>query len=123
MTRGVGGKTMRRFAQAASTVLGAACLAGLAAPAAAEMLPADKVAEPPLAALPPAEAAYVRRLHAHLHRRWADNFLRLAGEKLPPINPLNQPGLTAEVDIVIAPDGQLISAQVVKGSGFPASLR
>jgi TonB family protein len=26
--------------------------------------------------------------------------------------------LTAEVDIVVAPDGQLISAQVVKGSGF-----
>ena len=26
------------------------------------------------------------------------------------INPLNQPGLTAEVDIVVAPDGQLISA-------------
>jgi protein TonB len=65
-----------------------------------------------------AERDYVRTLHAHIHRRWADNFLRLAAEKLPPVNPLNQPGLTAEADIVVSPDGQLISARVTRGSGF-----
>jgi TonB family protein len=86
--------------------------------AAADPLAADKLPEPPLAAASGAEADYLRMLHAHIHKRWADNFLRLAGEKLPPINPLNQAGLTAEADIVIAPDGQLISARVTRGSGF-----
>jgi TonB family protein len=87
--------------------------------AAADAIPADKMAE---VAMSPAtagpEADYLRALHGHIHRRWADNFLRLAAEKLPPVNPLNQPGLTAEADIVVAPDGQLISARITRGSGF-----
>ena len=87
--------------------------------AAAEPIAADKLPEPPLtdrAGGP--EGEYLKTLHAHIHRRWADNFLRLAGEKLPPVNPLNQPGLTAEADVVVAPDGQLISARITRGSGF-----
>lgn len=64
------------------------------------------------------EGEYLSALHAHIHRRWADNFLRLAAEKLPPVNPLNQAGLTAEADIVVAPDGQLISARITRASGF-----
>jgi hypothetical protein len=93
-----------------------ACLAG---PAAAEPLPADKLAEPPLGDLPPAEAAYVRKLHAHIHRRWAENFLRLVGETLPLTNPLNDGSRVAEVDITIAADGQLVATSITKGSGFP----
>ena len=64
------------------------------------------------------EAEYLRTMHAHVHRRWADNFLRLSAEKLPANNPLNQPKLTAEVDLVVTADGQLLSAKVVRGSGF-----
>jgi TonB family protein len=90
--------------------------------AAADPIAADKQPETAMPALATASAGperdYLRALHAHIHRRWADNFLRLAGEKLPAINPLNQPGLTAEADIVVAGDGQLISARIARGSGF-----
>jgi len=88
--------------------------------AAADPIAADKLPETALADRSGGkEGEYLRALHAHIHKRWADNFLRLAAEKLPPVNPLNQPGLTAEVDIVVAPDGQLISARIARASGFP----
>jgi TonB family protein len=94
--------------------------AGLGATVQAASLPSDKVAELPLALPPPgAEATYLDKLHAHIHRRWTDNFLRLVGEKLELNNPLNVADRTAEVDIVIAPDGQLLSAKIVQSSGFP----
>jgi HEAT repeat protein len=86
--------------------------------AAAEPIAADKLPEAPLADPKGPEGDYLKTLHAHIHKRWADNFLRLAGEKLPPVNPLNQPGLTAEADVVVAPDGQLYSARITRGSGF-----
>ena len=75
------------------------------------------------AGTPGPERDYLRALHTHIHRRWTDNFLRLAGEKLPPVNPLNQPGLTAEADIVVAGDGQLISARIVARLGIPRLRR
>ena len=85
----------------------------------ADAIAADKLPETPLADRTGGpEGDYLRTLHAHIHRRWADNFLRLAAEKLPAVNPLNQPGMTAEVDIVVAPDGQLLSAAITRGSGF-----
>ncbi|HEY7370834.1 MAG TPA: TonB family protein [Polyangia bacterium] len=88
--------------------------------AAADPIAADKLAETPMASAGSGpEADYLRTLHGHIHRRWADNFLQLAGEKLPAVNPLNQAGLTAEADVVVAPDGQLISARIARGSGFP----
>jgi TonB family protein len=90
--------------------------------AAADPIAADKLPETAIPAMSDASAGperdYLRTMHTHVHRRWTDNFLRLAGEKLPPINPLNQPGLTAEADIVVAGDGQLISARIARGSGF-----
>jgi len=87
--------------------------------AAAEPIAADKLPETALVDTSAgADGAYLRTLHAHIHRRWADNFLRLAAEKLPAVNPLNQPALTAEADIVVAPDGQLISARLSRASGF-----
>ena len=99
-----------------------AAVVGLIAPmrrAAADTIPADKLPEAGMAPAPAGpESDYLRALHGHIHRRWTDNFLRLAAEKLPPVNPLNQPGLTAEADIVVAPDGQLISARIARGSGF-----
>jgi HEAT repeat protein len=88
--------------------------------AAADIIAADKLPEAPLAAgRGGPEGEYLRTLHAHIHRRWADNFLRLAAEKLPSINPLNDASKVAEVDLVVAPDGQLISAKITRSSGFP----
>ena len=85
----------------------------------ADAIAADKLPETPLADRTGGpEGDYLRTLHAHIHRRWVDNFLRLVADKLPAVNPLNQPGLTAEVDIVVAPDGQLLSAAITRGSGF-----
>jgi TonB family protein len=87
--------------------------------AGAEPLAADKLPETALADRSGgAEGAYLKAVHAHIHKRWADNFLRLAAEKLPAVNPLNQAGLTAEADIIVAPDGQLISARITRASGF-----
>jgi TonB family protein len=89
-------------------------------PALAASLPADKLPELPLALPPPGpEANYLTVLHAHIHRRWTDNFLRLIGEKLELNNPLNVPDRTAEVDIVISGDGQLLSSKISRSSGFP----
>jgi TonB family protein len=94
-------------------------LALLARRAAADAIPADKLAEPPLAAASgTAEATYLKELHTHIHRRWAENFLRLVGEKLPASNPLNDANKVAEVDVIVAPDGQLISAKITRSSGF-----
>lgn len=118
---------MRRFAKSSFAIgCGAALLAAAAAgtserPARAATIAADKLPEPEVGAgLPAAESEYLRRLHAHVHRRWADNFLRLVGESLPASNPLNtEPGRTAEVDVTITPDGQLVASTITKGSGFP----
>jgi TonB family protein len=93
---------------------------GVARRAAADTIPADKL--PETAVTDPATGPvgdYLRTLHAHIHRRWADNFLRLIGEKMPAVNPLNDAGKVAEVDLVVAADGQLLSAQVSRPSGFP----
>ncbi len=94
--------------------------ATLAPPAMAAPVAADKLPELPLALPPPgAEASYLGKLHAHIHRSWTDNFLRLIGEKLELNNPLNVPDRTAEVDVVISGDGQLLSSTITRSSGFP----
>jgi TonB family protein len=101
--------------------LSALILCAAVGPAAvAATLPADKLPESPLALPPPGpEASYLTKLHAHIHRSWSDNFLRLVGEKLELNNPLNVPDRMAEVDIVISGDGQLLSSTVSRSSGFP----
>ena len=96
------------------------CAAFLARRAAAATIPADKLPETQvIAAGGGADGDYLRALHAHVHQRWTDNFLRLVGEKLPAVNPLNDATKSAEVDLVIAADGQLISAKITRSSGFP----
>ena len=105
-----------------STVFLSALCLGLAVgrAASAATLPADKLPEQPLAsAAAGAEASYLAAIHAHIHLRWSDNFLRLIGEKLELNNPLNVPDRTAEVDLVISADGQLLSTTVTRSSGFP----
>lgn len=84
----------------------------------AEAISADKLPELPLAdRAGGAEGEFLRALHAHVHRRWTDNFLRLAAEQLPQSNPVNNPALAAEADLVIGPDGQLLSVKVARSSG------
>lgn len=94
--------------------------AALNSSALAAALPADKLPEQPLTLPPPGpEATYLTAMHAHIHRRWTDNFLRLISEKLELSNPLNVPDRSAEVDVVISGDGQLLSAKITRSSGFP----
>jgi HEAT repeat protein len=85
--------------------------------AAAATLPSDKVAEPPVFA-GPNDLEYLKKVHAHVHRRWADNFLALIGQNLALSNPLNDPAHVAEVDVVISATGKLVSANITKSSGF-----
>jgi hypothetical protein len=97
-----------------------AAVLALGARAHAEAIAADKLPEAALAdRAGGGEGDYIRALHAHIHGRWADNFLRLTSEQLPATNALNNPMLAAEADIVVAPDGQLVAAKLTRGSGFP----
>src|SRR4051794_1340654 len=108
---------MRRFTEFALATT--AAFVGAAFPlgrAAAEPLPADQLAEPVVAdKMVGAEGDYLRRLHAHVHKRWADNFPRLVGEKLerPPRQSAAAGG--GEPDFPIPVDGQM------RGSGGPSS--
>ena len=109
---------MNRILTVSRTLVLTAALAGGAAEAA--IIPADKLPESPLPLPPPGpEATYLNAVHAAIHRRWTDNFLRLIGEKLELTNPLNVADRSAEVDLVISGDGQLLSSQVTRSSGFP----
>jgi HEAT repeat protein len=85
--------------------------------AAAVPLPSDKVAEPAVMG-GPGDIEYLRKIHAHVHKRWADNFLALIGQNLEASNPLNDPNRVAEADIVIGADGKLVSATITRSSGF-----
>jgi HEAT repeat protein len=98
-------------------VAGFGAVLALAGPAAAATLPNDKVAEPTIMG-GPNDLEYLRKIHAHVHKRWADNFLALIGQNLALSNPLNNPALAAEADVVISAQGKLISATITKGSGF-----
>src|SRR5215471_4719365 len=100
------------------SILAATLITGRAS---ADMIAADKLPEPALndKALPAPEGEYLRRIHAHIHKRWADNFVRLIGEQIPAANPLNEPGRTAEADLTIGADGQLVASRITVSSGFP----
>ncbi|HET6149384.1 MAG TPA: HEAT repeat domain-containing protein [Polyangia bacterium] len=80
-------------------------------------LDADKLEEPALAGTG-IEHEYLRLLHERVHPRWAGNFLRLAAGTLPISDQVNDPARTASVDLVLGADGQIISIEVSKGSGF-----
>jgi hypothetical protein len=94
-----------------------AALAAASGRAAAAPLPSDKVAEPALMG-GPSDMEYLRKLHAHVHKRWTDNFLALIGQNLELSNPLNDPSRVAEVDVVVSAAGKLVSSTLTKPSGF-----
>ncbi|HVR61228.1 MAG TPA: HEAT repeat domain-containing protein [Polyangia bacterium] len=81
-----------------------------------EAPPAQAHAEPGIAA-PGAEGNFLRAVHGQVHRRWADNFLRLA-ETLPARDPLNDRDRAAEADVVISADGQSVTTKMIKPSGL-----
>jgi TonB family protein len=87
-----------------------------ASPVAAATLPSDKVAEPALMG-GPNDLPYLTTLHAHVHKRWTDNFLALVGQNLALGNPLNDAARAAEVDVVVSARGKLVSATITKSSG------
>jgi TonB family protein len=89
----------------------------LARRADADTIAADKLPEPPVVDTGLAETAYLPPLHKHIHRSWADNFLRLVGEKLPVTDALNDPTKSADAELVIAADGQLTSVAIARSSG------
>jgi TonB family protein len=93
-----------------------AALAAASGRAAAAPLPSDKVAEPALMA-GPNDIEYLRKLHAQVHKRWADNFLALIGQNLELSNPLNDASRSAEVDVVVSAAGKLVSSTLTKSSG------
>jgi hypothetical protein len=108
----------RRFAALRLTVL-AGSFAALtsAGPAGAAALPNDKVAEPAIMG-GPNDLEYLRTIHAHVHKRWADNFLALIGQNLALGNPLNDAARAAEADVIISAKGKLIMVTITKSSGF-----
>ena len=67
------------------------------------------------------EATYLGELHAHIHRSWTDNFLRLIGDKLALNNPLNVSDRAAEVDMVISATASSCRRPSPVRPGFPAS--
>src|SRR4051794_30934241 len=81
----------------------------------ADAVPGDKLPEPAtLTGAKGVEGDYLRHIHNQVHRRWADNFLRLAAEKLPLSNPVNDPTRVATADVVLSADGQIISVEISK---------
>ena len=101
----------------ATALLVAAAAAFSAGRAVAAQLPSDKVAEPAIMG-GPNDVEYLRTIHAHVHKRWADNFLALIGQNLALNNPLNDASRVAEADVVISAKGQLVSTTITKASGF-----
>ncbi len=85
--------------------------------AVAATLPNDKAAEPAVMG-GPNDLEYLRKLHAHVHKRWADNFLQLIGQNLKLSDPLNDPTRVAEADVIIGGDGKLLNVTLTKRSGF-----
>src|SRR5690242_19400564 len=86
-------------------LIGLAALLPPAAAAAADPLSAAPAASPPAAApagepkitVPGAEGDYLRALHQLIHFRFATKFIDGIAAKQPPHDPLNKPGLRAQV--------------------------
>jgi hypothetical protein len=104
----------RRSATLLVAVLAAVFASGRAA---AAPLPSDKIAEPAIMG-GPNDLEYLKKIHGHVHKRWADNFLALIGQNLAVGNPLNDASRVAEADVVISAGGKLVSATITKSSGF-----
>jgi TonB family protein len=61
--------------------------------------------------------AYLNDLHAKVHRAWADSFLAMAAARLPKDHPINLATRAVVVELVLAPGGRLVRAEVAAPSG------
>jgi hypothetical protein len=69
---------------------------------------------------PGAEGDYLRTLHRGIHYRFAMTFISGIAAKQPPTDPLNKPGLAAEVFFGVRWDGSVSDVVVGDKSGVPA---
>jgi HEAT repeat protein len=72
--------------------------------------------EPPIEAAG-AEGTFLRALHARVHTRWSDNFLKMAAAQLPKTHALNDAGLRAVVEVTLERNGALVELAVKERSG------
>jgi TonB family protein len=102
---------------------------GLAAGLAAALVPQATViaADPaptasgePKITIPGAEGDYLRTLHTRIHYRYAIKFIEGIAAKQPPSDPLNKPGLRAEINFGVRWDGSVSDAVVEGKSGVEA---
>src|SRR5436305_4896270 len=80
---------------------------------------AEPPAEPKIT-IPGAEGDYLRALHQLIHFRFAIKFIDGIATKQPPSDPLNKPGLRAQVYFGIRWDGSVSDALVADKSGVAA---
>jgi len=90
------------------------------APAPAASPPAAPPAAEPKITVPGAEGDYLRALHQLIHFRYAIKFIDGIAAKQPPHDPLNKPGLRAQVYFGIRWDGSVSDAVIADKSGVPA---
>jgi hypothetical protein len=93
----------------------------VAAPAAATAptAPTAEIGEPKIT-VPGAEGDYLRTVHARIHFRFAHRFINDIAAKQPASDPLNRPGLRAEILFGLRWDGSLSDAVVNEKSGVAA---
>jgi hypothetical protein len=104
---------------AATLLPGSAARAAEPSPApAAAPLPAE-AAEPKIT-VPGAEGDYLRTMHQGIHYRFAIKFIEGIAAKQPKTDPLNKPGLMAQVYFGVRWDGSVAEAVVADKSGVEA---
>jgi len=82
--------------------------------------PAPVEAGEPKITVPGTEGDYLRTLHTRIHFRFANRFIEDVAAKRPATDPLNQPGLRAEIHFGVRWDGSVSDAVVEEKSGVPA---
>jgi len=83
------------------------------------VIPAASPGEPKIT-IPGPEGDYLRNLHTRIHFRFANRFIEDVAAKQPPTDPLNRPGLRAEVLFGVRWDGSVSDAVVSAKSGVNA---
>ena len=81
--------------------------------------PAAEGVEPKIT-VPGAEGDYLRTLHQRIHFRFAHRFIEDVAAKQPATDPLNRPGLRAEVHFGVRWDGSVSDVVVNQKSGVDA---
>ena len=88
-------------------------------PAPAPVVPPASPGEPPIT-IPGLEGDYLRNLHTRIHFRFANRFIADVAAKQPATDPLNRPGLRAEILFGVRWDGSVSDAMVAAKSGVDA---